>query len=490
LSVLHNAAFLVLSQLTTTALSIVVSALLGRWLGAGDFGTLFLVTSNITLAYVFVDWGQQGYLVGSIAQDRRRSSELLGAAMVLRLGLAVVASSALVGIAHLLNYAAPVARLVAFMAVTFLPTTMVNAIALVLRGHERMDLEAVTTTSAAALNGVLTICAVLLGGRLPAIIGAGGIAGLFALVIAVRNLRRISAPALSATARALRELFLGGAPFLVLNVAIAAHPYIDATILAKLAPATSVGWFGGANRILATLVFPAGVFGAACYPMLSRIAASEPARFGAVARSAIRPMVVLGVLAAAGTYLFADVGVSLVYSRQRFGPSIAVLQAFAPYLLLVFINMVLGYTLLANRGSHRSLFTAAKIVAFTLGAGLDLLLVPHFQARYGNGGVGIALSCGASEIVMTIGAVALMPSGTLDRSVLGVFVRSLCAGAAMLAAGALLSQLPLVVRLVVSLGTFAAAAVAFRLIGRDDLEMLRNAMRVRRGEAIAQPGAQ
>src|SRR5215831_342543 len=490
LSVLHNAAFLVLAQVTTTALSIIMSAFLGRWLGAGDFGTLFLVTSNITLAYVFVDWGQLGYLVGAIAQERGRSSELLGSALVLRVALALVTSSALAGIAQLLNYGAPVARLVALMAVTFLPTTMVNAISLVLRGHERMDLEAGTTMAAAVLNSSLTICVVLLGGRLPAIIAAGGIAGLFALALAVRNLRRLSLPAPSVTARALRDLLLGGGPFLVLNVALAAHPYVDATILAKLAPATSVGWFGGANRILGTLIFPAGVFGSACYPMLSRIAASEPARFGPVARSAIRPMIVLGVLAAAGTYLFADVGVSLVYSRARFGPSIAVLQAFAPYPLLVFINMVLGYTLLANRGGRRSVFTAAKIGALLLGAWLDLLLVPHFQARYGNGGIGIALSCGASEIVMTIAAVALMPSQTLDRTVAGVFARSLCAAAAMLAAGILLSHTPLAVRLIVCLGTFAAAAVALRLIGRDDLEMMRNAIRVRRGAAIAQPGAQ
>src|SRR5262249_17491965 len=164
--------------------------------------------------------------------------------------------------------------------------------------------------------------------------------GVFALAFAVRNLRRISVPAPSLTSRALRELLLGGAPFLLLQVAFVAHPYVDATILSKLAPPTSLGWFGAANRILGTLIFPAGVFGASCYPMLSRIAASEPARFGPVARSAIRPMIALGVLAAAGTYLFADVAVAVVYSRARFGPSIAVLRAFAPYLLLVFINMV------------------------------------------------------------------------------------------------------------------------------------------------------
>ena len=490
LSVLHNAAFLVLAQVTTTALSIIVSALLGRWLGASDFGTLFLVTSNITFAYVVVDWGQPGYLVGAIAQERGRSRELLGAALALRFALAVLASSALVGIAHLLNYSAPVARLVALMAVAFLPTTMVNAISLVLRGHERMDLEAATTMAAAGLNSVLTICAVLLGGRLPAIISAGGIAGIFALTIAVRNLRRISVPAPSITVRALRELLLGGAPFLVLNLAIVAHPYVDATILSKLAPPTTVGWFGAAYRILSTLVFPAGVFGASVYPMLSRIVASEPARFGEVARSALRPMLLLGTLAAAGTYLFADVAVSVVYSRARFGPSTAVLQAFAPYLLLVFINMVLGYTLLAHPGFHRSVFTAAKVGAFMLGAWLDLLLVPHFEARYGNGGIGIALSCAASEVVMTVAAIVLMPSGTLDRSVLGASARSLCAGAAMLATGTFLLQTPLLVRLIVSLGVFAAAAAALRLVGRDDLKMLRSAIRGRRERATAQPGAE
>src|SRR5262249_42867562 len=62
----RNAGFLMVGQVVTMALSIVVSALLGRFLGASDFGTLYLINSTISFAYVFVEWGQLGYLVGMI----------------------------------------------------------------------------------------------------------------------------------------------------------------------------------------------------------------------------------------------------------------------------------------------------------------------------------------------------------------------------------------------------------------------------------------
>ena len=60
-TVARDAFYLVLGQVTTTALAIVFSAALGR-----------------TLAYVPVDWGQQFYVIREVAWAPERGSELLG----------------------------------------------------------------------------------------------------------------------------------------------------------------------------------------------------------------------------------------------------------------------------------------------------------------------------------------------------------------------------------------------------------------------------
>ena len=75
-AVARNALYLVIGQVSTTALAIVFSAALGRSLGAGDFGLYFLISSFATFAYVVVDWGQQFYIIREVARAPARGGEL------------------------------------------------------------------------------------------------------------------------------------------------------------------------------------------------------------------------------------------------------------------------------------------------------------------------------------------------------------------------------------------------------------------------------
>ena len=91
-TVARNAFHLVLGQATTTVLGILFSAVLGRSLGASDFGVYFLIASFSAFAYVLVDWGQQFLIVREVARLPERGGQLLGTALVLRTaGAALVA---------------------------------------------------------------------------------------------------------------------------------------------------------------------------------------------------------------------------------------------------------------------------------------------------------------------------------------------------------------------------------------------------------------
>jgi hypothetical protein len=43
-------------------------------------------------------------------------------------------------------------------------------------------------------------------------------------------------------------------------------------------------------------------------------------------------MLLVALLGAIGTFLFADIAVGVIYSKQKFAPAGAILQAFAPAL--------------------------------------------------------------------------------------------------------------------------------------------------------------
>src|SRR5256885_15377467 len=129
--------------------------------------------------------------------------------------------------------------------------------------------------------------------------------------------------------------------------------------------------------MLGPLPSPAGIAGVALYPTLARFAGDVGA-LRSKARDALRLVLLLGALACAGTVLYADVAVSLVYSREGFEPAIDVLRALGPYLFLMFVNILLGSAILAI-GRARAAFTVAKFVALAIGGLLDGILVPYFE---------------------------------------------------------------------------------------------------------------
>ena len=82
------------------------------------------------------------------------------------------------------------------------------------------------------------------------------------------------------------------------------------------------------------------------YPRWSK-AAGDDAEFKRAFDISFRPLLLLAILGAVGTYLFADVAVGLIYSMQKFGPAADTLRAFAPVLLLMYVDMFLGMAILA-----------------------------------------------------------------------------------------------------------------------------------------------
>jgi len=89
-TVARNAFYLVVGQVVTTALAIVLSAALGRSLGARDFGLYYLISTMSTFAYVFVEWGQPYFVIRQVARDPLRSGDLLGTGLAIRVALAML----------------------------------------------------------------------------------------------------------------------------------------------------------------------------------------------------------------------------------------------------------------------------------------------------------------------------------------------------------------------------------------------------------------
>lgn len=135
--------------------------------------------------------------------------------------------------------------------------------------------------------------------------------------------------------------------------------------------------------------------------------------------------------------LYADVGVS-IFGRAAFGRAAQNVQWLSPFILLVYLSMPIGTLLLAAR--RQRAWTLVQTATLLVSLGLDPLLVGWFQARTGNGGLGICIAMLVSESVMIAGGLSLMPRGMLGRSLAISMLQASFAGACMAAVGLLLAH--------------------------------------------------
>ncbi len=477
-AVARNAFHLLLGQVGTTVLAILLAACLGRFLGAADFGLYYLLTSTSSFAYVLVEWGQSPYVIAEVARNRERAGPLLGTSLVLRvIGALVITAVACVALA-LLGYERRTCWLAALFIATFLPFFLVQGYAMIFRGFERMDLEASATVVNKVLVLGLTAAAFAVHGGLAGALIAQGIAGVGSLVLAAWLFKRLQVRHLGAQLENAKAILAGGTPIVATSLSNAASQYLEVVSLSKFALVETVGWYGAARNIFGTIVSIAAILGTAAFPGLSR-AAGDTKEFRRELAAAMRPLLGIAALATVGSYLFADVGVGIVFGRAKFAQAALIIKANAPGQFLLFIDFLLGAATVAlGRAKWLALVKALNIL---LAVGLYVTLIPLFQHRYGNGGIGVVIANGVAETAMLAAIVGIFPRGALAGSLLVDAGRALAASAGTLLLFRVLPRFTPVLGIPVCVIAFLGLAAAVGLIRRAELEGFRKLL-LRRGK--------
>jgi PST family polysaccharide transporter len=469
--VLKNALFLVLAQAVTIPISVFVNAMMGRYLGAEDFGVIYLVTTFGAFATIFIEWGGNGTLPAEVARDRSRAGELLGSALVFRLLAAPLVYLVLAGVCHALGYSSRVQMALAVVMVGLLVAAAMTACQDTVRGFERTDIAALGQAGNQILVAILVVSGLLLGGRMFAVLALTALASTVVLTFVARALKPVGIGTLRVRRESLRALFRDGWPFLVFGLTMALQPNIDAIFLSKLAPAEAVGWHAAARKLVGVLVYPASAVISALYPTLCRLYAGDHDAFHETTRSALRASATLVMPIAVGTFLYADLAVS-IFSEAAFGPAAWNLRALSLFILLVYFSMPLGACLLAA-GRQRA-WTVVQLLCVVFSVVLDPLLVPFFQERMGNGGIGICVATAVSELFMVAGGIWLTPRGLFNRALLKSLTLMLIAAGAMFGVGWLLRSLTPFVAAPIAVVAYAGVLWAIGGVDKQQVQMVKD----------------
>jgi O-antigen/teichoic acid export membrane protein len=471
--VLRNTLISLGAQVVGTPLSILLTAVMARYLGASDFGQIYVAWMLASFGFLVVEWGQGAVLTGSVARDRTAAGRLLGTALLWRCVAAVLVYGLLTVGCAVLRYPREFQIVLVLVVAQCLFQSLASACQDTVRGFERTDIGAYGQVAQQLLAAVLVVPTLMLGGRLRGVLVAQAASSALVLAFVWRSLQLVGTGRLAVSRDALKALVVQGTPFMLFSFSMTLQPNVDAVLLSKLAPGEVVGWHAVSRRLIGALVLPASLIVGALYPTLSRLYGEDRSAYTETVRSALRATIVLAVPIALGCALYPDLGV-LLYSRKSYGPAQANLVVLSGFLLLMYVSMPLGIAILA--AGRQKAWAAAQFLCVIVSSVLDPLLIPWFQARMGNGGLGVCVASVVSEVLMVGAGVWLAPVGFFDRGFARGILRGLCAGGAMTAVAMALSRVTSFVAAPIAVGSYVISLWAMGGLGGQQVALLREAL--------------
>ncbi|HET6389430.1 oligosaccharide flippase family protein [Hyphomicrobium sp.] len=463
----RNVFHLGIGQVASTAIGVLLAAVLGRALGPADFGTLYSILAITAFVCVAVDWGQTTYIVRETARGRSDEPELVGAALSFRLVTMVIGCAVAVAIAWALGYSDQVVMLTLLTMVVGLPAALYAPLGFLFRGKDRMDFDAFANIAGKALTLIATAIALYFGGGLTDVILMQGVGGITTLLLGVFCALQLGFPVKAPGMNVHREILVHGAPITAFSLVIASQPFVEIMMLSAFAGPAVVGWYGASRTIFGIVTSPATIMVTAFFPQLSRAALSLPDLRNMIAASA-RILFIVAALAASGLYLFADHAVAIIYGQGRFEHTAAILRVSAIFIPLLFFVLLLAAAISAVGRNKAMVGVSAVRIVFCVVLGW--FLIGYGQEHYGNGAIVLVIIAGVAEIPAAIACCLLLPRSAVGRATILHLLRAYIAALCTVLPLSPVEPLPLWGLVPLYALVFAIAAMATRLVLPSDLQ--------------------
>lgn len=426
--IFKNTGILMGSQMVTWGLSLLLTIVMARYLGAVGIGKLQLATSIWAIMTMFASFGMDTMLVKEIARSPERISEIFGTSLILRTLLFGLSYGIVFFYLQEVDYPADTKLIIYLVSAANLIYLYVNACQAALQGLERVEFSSIATISDRAISALLIIVLLVLGYGVKAVAVAMAAGALMNLIVQFSSIKRLHRLGIKLSTRESISFLRKCIPYLMSNVFLIVYQQVDTVIISYFINEEAVGWYSTADRLFTTLLFVPTVFMTAVFPVFSRMSHSKDAALNQLLIKSFNTLLLLSVPIGFGIFVIANPLAVLLFGSE-FAPSGPVLAIFGLVLLLTYQNMLLGQFLISI--DRQNSWTLVMVVATILTVPLDMVLVPWCHAVYSNGAMGGALAFVITEMAMMFVGFFLLPRETLQGIDVWLSLRIIAAGLLM-----------------------------------------------------------
>lgn len=468
-SLARNLAHMLASQMATWVLTLALTIVQPRFLGPVAIGQMRLALSLWLIAAVFINLGTGQHLTLATARDRSRGIAMVGPILVMRSIVFTIAAVAFAVFLVVSNATAEFTWIVVLYGLYSLFAMASDTISAAFVGLERMSIPASAGVAARVFGTVVAIVVLLLGGNVVSVVAVAAGGNLIALLILVRAIRRLTTVSFRGWRKMSGPILRASAGFLMAGAILVIYQQVDTVVIALLVEDEVLGWYGTADTLFATLLFPITILMGVVFPTLGRLHADDPDELVALVRRSFKTLLMVAVPIGLGTTVVAQQFAPLLLGED-FRESGDVLAVFGPVILLTFGSIL--FATLAMATERQMFWNAVMFVGVLLTIPLDLLFVPWADRNFSSGAIGGALAYLGTETMMVIVGLWKIAPYLVERSTLWRTIRTLLAGGLMFAASWPLRDRFLLLPIVVGVVVYAVSLLVLRVLSDDERHMI------------------
>ena len=464
----RNFTFVVAAQLFSQVLTLLISILIARTLGAEQYGVF-------VFGYAFPGWflliaslGLDSVLTMDVAADKSKAGTYLSTISLLRVLLLTVVT-ALVWTSLSFVLSDPYARTVAMILGTCtVVTTFVGALGATFLAFERMEFIAIVTVVERTFTATLVISLLHFGGGLllVSLVFLGG--SVFSLVVSLVIMKlKVAWFSPKVDFHLMRRIMKKGIPFLLAGVVASLMVTTAPVLLTSFHDAISTGHFNAAYALVGALQAPLSTAGMILFPAMSRMYKEKPQMLPTVIRKTQRLFLTIGIPATFGGFFYAREIVTLLYGNA-FNESVTSFE------VLIFLVAITASTLGIGSAWAATGRQKLNLHIGSVGATVNVLLCLALIPFWGPLGAAVAfLTANIAIMALTFG---MMHRTIAKANLLEILPKPIVAGVVMLFCLYTLPRLSLWEGLIVAPLIYFPSLFLLRGLNRDDLHLIHEAV--------------
>lgn len=446
-------------------ISFIFVVYIARYLGVEGFGKYALAQRYFELFMSLSATSLATYITREIAKQRTSLHVYLNAALLMVVGLTVIADLILLGMSVVFDYAPDTRMAIYLVAVAMFPATIGAILEAVFVAHEKAEYVSYGLVSEGIFYNGLSFIALMMG---------YGLLSLFVVLVITRLLlllfyiywmpKKIAGFAWKLDWGVVRQVFREWRIFALENWISTIYGGLDVIVLSTFQGEFAVGIYVAAQKLLRLGTIIAASYTTAMFPYMSRLFAESKDVFKQFSESSLKYMLAFILPLAVTIAVLADKIILFLYT-DKYEESIIILRILSGLLMLDFFNLFFSHILFARGEQRLSLYVAIiRIVSFGI---LSTLLVPSMA------GVGVAWTLVITSLLAFVVYFSFVLQGQGVGSVLLKLAHTLPAAIVLSIFFFVMRDLQLFA-LVASGGVvYVIFLFVFRVLSTNDLRMLR-----------------